>query len=66
MVYGTLHGLTVLSDCNGNYEVYATGRTDGSIYKFDPYTGLEIDKKNLISMGNIRTGGIDIYSSCSD
>ena len=66
-----MHGLTVLSDCNGNYYVYASDRTNGNIYKFDPYTGIELDSKNLMSMdmgtmGNTRTGGIDIYSPCKD
>ena len=69
--YGEMHGLTVLSDCNGNYYVYASDRTNGNIYKFDPYTGIELDSKNLMSMdmgtmGNTRTGGIDIYSPCKD
>ena len=31
--YGTLHGINIHSDCNDNYHVYSTGRTDGNIYK---------------------------------
>ena len=50
----------------GNYFVYATGRTDGTIYKFDPDTGDEISRNNLTNSGNAATGGIDINSSCSN
>ena len=63
--YGTMHGLTLESDCDGNYFVYSSGRNDGTVYKFDPLTGLELDRKNLMSTGNIRTGGIDIYQACN-
>ena len=64
--YGTMHGITVEYDCTGNYFVYATGRTDGTIYKFDPDTGDEISSTNLAPSGNAATGGIDIDSSCGD
>ena len=69
--YGTLHGITAHSDCDGNYYVYSTGRTDGNIYKFDAQTGEQLDVKNLVSSGSIRTGGIDLFSppcnaSCCD
>ena len=64
--YGTMHGITVESNCEGDYFVYATGRTDGTIYKFDPDTGNEISKNNLTNSGNAATGGIDINSSCSN
>jgi len=64
--YGTMHGITVESNCEGDYFVYATGRTDGTIYKFDPDTGDEISRANLTNSGNNATGGIDINSSCSD
>ena len=64
--YGTMHGITVESNCEGDYFVYATGRTDGTIYKYDPDTGDEISRANLTNSGNNATGGIDINSSCSD
>ena len=69
--YGALHGITVHSDCcDGNYYVYSTGRTDGNIYKFDAQTGEQLGSLNLVSSGNIRTGGIDSFiplcDSCSD
>ena len=64
--YGTMHGITVESNCEGDYFVYGTGRTDGTIYKFDPDTGDEISRTNLTNSGNAATGGIDINSSCSD
>ena len=64
--YGTMHGITVEYDCDGNYFVYATGRRDGTIYKFDPDTGDEINRTNLATSGNAATGGIDIDSSCGD
>ncbi len=53
--YGTMHGIAVSS--NGEY-VYASGRTDGNIYKFDASTGDEIGFTNLVSSGGVRTGGI--------
>ena len=59
--YGTLHGITIHSDCNGNYHVYSTGRADGNIYKFDANTGEELGTSNLIEPGSVRTGGIDSY-----
>jgi hypothetical protein len=64
--YGTMHGITIHSDCHGNYYVYTTGRTDGDIYKFDASTGEQIAIKNLVSSGSVRTGGIDSYSPPCD
>jgi len=64
--YGTLHGITIESNCEGDYFVYATGRTNGTIYKFDPDTGNEISRTNLTDSGNAATGGIDINFSCGD
>tara|TARA_B110000014_G_scaffold260639_1_gene250774 strand:+ start:375 stop:1793 length:1419 start_codon:yes stop_codon:yes gene_type:complete len=69
--YGTLHGITVHSDCcDGNYYVYSTGRTDGNIYKFDAQTGEQLGSLNLVSSGSVRTGGIDSFvplcTSCDD
>ena len=64
--YGTLHGITLHPDCDGNYHVYSTGRTDGNIYKFDLQSGQELGSANLVSSGSIRTGGIDSFTStCS-
>ena len=64
--YGTLHGITLHSDCDGNYHVYSSGRTDGNIYKFDAYTGEEIESINIVPSGSVRTGGIDSYiTPCS-
>tara|TARA_B100002052_G_scaffold94496_1_gene87149 strand:+ start:377 stop:1657 length:1281 start_codon:yes stop_codon:yes gene_type:complete len=60
--YGTLHGITLHSDCDGNYHIYSTGRSDGSMYKFDAITGTEIGSVNLISTGSVRTGGIDSFT----
>ena len=60
--YGTLHGITLHADCDGNYHVYSTGRSDGSIYKFDALTGQEIESLNLIPSGSVRTGGIDSFT----
>ena len=60
--YGTLHGITLHPDCDGNYHVYSTGRTDGSIYKFDAQTGQELGSTNLVSSGSVRTGGIDSFT----
>ena len=59
--YGTLHGITLHPDCEGNYHVYSTGRTDGSIYKFDAQTGQELGNSNLVSSGSVRTGGIGSF-----
>tara|TARA_Y100001970_G_scaffold113082_1_gene141103 strand:- start:1165 stop:2394 length:1230 start_codon:yes stop_codon:yes gene_type:complete len=60
--YGTLHGITVHSDCcDGKYYVYSTGRTDGNIYKFDTQTGQELGYSNLVLSGSVRTGGIDSF-----
>ena len=59
--YGTLHGMTIHSDCDGNYHVYSAGRTDGTIYKFDAQTGQELGYANLVSSGSVRTGGIDSF-----
>ena len=59
--YGTLHGMTIHSDCDGNYHVYSAGRTDGTIYKFDAQTGEELGSANLVSSGSVRTGGIDSF-----
>ena len=64
--YGTMHGITIHSDCDGNYYVYATGRTDGNIYKFDASTGEQIAITNLVAFGSVRTGGIDSYSPPCD
>ena len=64
--YGTMHGITIHSDCDGNYYVYTTGRTDGNIYKFDASTGEQIAVTNLVSFGSVRTGGIDSYSPPCD
>ena len=69
--YGTLHGITVHSDCcDGSSYVYSAGRTDGNIYKFDAQTGQELGSSNLVSSGDIRTGGIDSFvpscTSCND
>ena len=55
--YGTMHGIDVGS--HGQY-IYASGRTDGNIYKFNASTGEELGYLNLISTGGIRTGGIAI------
>ena len=60
--YGTLHGITLHSDCDGNYHIYSTGRTDGNIYKFDAQSGEEIGNTNLVSSGSVRTGGIDSFT----
>ena len=60
--YGTLHGITLHSDCDGNYHVYSTGRTDGNIYKFDAQSGQELGSMNLVSSGSVRTGGIDSFT----
>ena len=60
--YGTLHGITLHSDCDGNYHIYSTGRSDGSMYKFDAITGTETGSVNLISTGSVRTGGIDSFT----
>ena len=60
--YGTLHGITLHSDCDGNYHVYSTGRTDGNIYKFDAQSGQELGSINLVSSGSVRTGGIDSFT----
>ena len=60
--YGTLHGITLHSDCDGNYHVYSTGRTDGNIYKFDAQFGQELGSMNLVSSGSVRTGGIDSFT----
>ena len=71
--YDTIHGITVEADCDGNYFVYATGREDGTIYKFDPYQGIEINSNNLSNLliddhfnfsGDWNTAGIDINSAC--
>ena len=59
--YGALHGITIHSDCDGNYHVYSAGRTDGTIYKFDAQTGQELGYANLVSSGSVRTGGIDSF-----
>ena len=60
--YGTMHGITISAD--GQY-VYASGRTDGNIYKFDASTGEELGYLNLISSGGVRTGGIALsQESC--
>ncbi len=65
--YGTLHGITVHSDCDGNYHVYSTGRTDGNIYKFDALTGEQLNSANLVLSGSVRTGGIDSFiPPCND
>jgi hypothetical protein len=64
--YGTLHGITAHSDCDGNHYVYSTGRTDGNIYKFDAQTGEQLDAKNLVSSGSVRTGGIDSFNPSCD
>ncbi len=69
--YGTLHGMTVHSDCDGNYHVYSAGRTDGNIYKFDANTGEQLGSTNLVLSGSLRTGGIDSLNppcdeSCCD
>ncbi|MDB4125963.1 hypothetical protein N9597_01610 [Candidatus Marinimicrobia bacterium] len=69
--YGTLHGITVQSDCDGNNYVYATGRIDGNIYKFDALTGEQIGSaQDLANTSAAATGGIDSYSpycdTCSD
>ena len=62
--YGTMHGITVSFD--GQY-VYASGRTDGNIYKFDTLTGSELGYTNIISSGGVRTGGIGLsQESCCD
>ena len=64
--YGTLHGIDLHADCDGNYHVYSTGRTDGNIYKFDLQSGQELGSANLVSSGSVRTGGIDSFTStCS-
>ena len=60
--YGTLHGINLHSDCDGNYHVYSTGRTDGNIYKFDSQSGQELGSANLVSSGSVRTGGIDSFT----
>ncbi len=69
--YGALHGIAVHSDCDGNYYVYSTGRTDGNIYKFDAQTGQQVGVTNLVSSGSVRTGGINSFippceASCCD
>ena len=60
--YGTLHGINIHSDCDYNYHVYSTGRTDGNIYKFDAQSGEELGSTNLVSSGSVRTGGIDSFT----
>ena len=65
--YGNLHGITLHSDCEGNYHVYSTGRTDGNIYKFDALTGEQLNSANLVLTGSVRTGGIDSFiPPCND
>ena len=65
--YGKMHGITVQSDCDGNYYVYSTGRTDGNIYKFDASTGEQIGaSNNLADIADKATGGIDSYSPNCD
>ena len=64
--YGSLHGITLHSDCDGNYHVYSSGKTDGNIYKFDAFTGEELESINIVPSGSVRTGGIDSYiTPCS-
>lgn len=64
--YGSLHGITLHSDCDGNYHVYSSGKTDGNIYKFDAFTGEELGSINIVPSGSVRTGGIDSYiTPCS-
>ena len=60
--YGTLHGITISND--GQY-VYASGRTDGKIYKFDSLTGIELESFQIVDIGGTRMGGIAISQQAS-
>ena len=72
--YNTMHGITVEADCDGNYFVYATGRNDGTVYKFDPDSGTQLNSMNFEDLlpgkfnfsGNFGTAGIDINSFCEE
>tara|TARA_Y100001936_G_C16094277_1_gene690306 strand:+ start:5362 stop:6747 length:1386 start_codon:yes stop_codon:yes gene_type:complete len=60
--YGTMHGITMI---DGN--IFASGRHDGNLYKFNANTGEELGSTNVVStISDIMTGGIGSYIPTCD
>jgi len=60
--YGTMHGITMIDN-----NIFASGRHDGNLYKFNANTGEELGSANVVStISDIMTGGIGSYIPTCD